>query len=245
MTFTAEDAEKGRIPQADPLNLRAMNQTRAEKSAEDIKRYIKERNMIPGDKLPTEKELSALLGVGRNTVREALRLLLSQNLITIRQGSGSFISEKKGICDDPFGFSMVDDKKRLTEELLQLRVMIEPQIAALAAQNRTPEDLKKVEEALLCAETAIGQQKNFAQEDADFHASIAMCTHNRVMSELVPVITRGVAIFSMHVREQEYRQTMIAHRSIYNAIRDQKPIEALQAMNYHLLYNQNRFLQES
>lgn len=221
-----------------------MNQTRVEKSAEDIKQYIKENNMVPGDKLPTEKELSALLGVGRNTVREALRLLLSQNLIMIRQGAGSFISEKKGVADDPFGFSMVDDKSKLTEDLLQVRVMIEPQIAALAAQNRTAEDLKKVEEALFRVEAVMEQKKDFAVEDADFHASIAMCTHNRVMSELVPVITRGVAMFSQGVKEQEYRQTLISHRNIYIAIRDQKPSEAHQAMCYHLLYNKNRFLQE-
>lgn len=221
-----------------------MNQTRVEKSAEDIKQYIKEHNMAPGDKLPTEKELSALLGVGRNTVREALRLLLSQNLITIRQGAGSFISEKMGVADDPFGFSMVDDKRKLTEDLLQVRVMIEPQIAALAAQNRTEEDLKHVEEALFRVEAAMEQQKDFAVEDADFHASIAMCTHNGVMSELVPVITRGVAMFSLRVKEQEYHQTMISHRNIYIAIRDQKPSEAHQAMSYHLLYNKNRFLQE-
>jgi len=221
-----------------------MNQTRVEKSAEDIRRYIKENNMAPGDKLPTEKELSALLGVGRNTVREALRLLLSQNLIMIRQGAGSFISEKKGISDDPFGFSMVDDKRKLTEDLLQVRVMIEPQIASLAAQNRTAEDLKKVEEALFKVEAAMEQRKNFAMEDADFHASIAMCTHNGVVSDLVPVITRGVDTFSQKVKEQEYHQTMISHRNIYFAIRDQKSDEAHQAMCYHLLYNKNRFLQE-
>jgi DNA-binding FadR family transcriptional regulator len=221
-----------------------MNQTRVEKSAEDIRQYIKDHNMVPGDKLPTEMELSKLLGVGRNTVREALRLLLSQNLITIRQGAGSFVSEKKGIVDDPFGFSMVDDKSKLTEDLLQVRIMIEPQIASLAAQNRTEEELKKVEEALLRVEEAIRQKRDFSVEDSDFHASIAMCTHNGVMAELIPVITRGVSTFSSKVKAREYEKTLITHRNVYVAIRDQKPNEAFQAMNYHLLYNINRFMQE-
>lgn len=221
-----------------------MNKTRVEKSAEDIKRYIKENNMVPGNKLPTEKELSALLGVGRNTVREALRLLLSQNLIMIRQGAGSFISEKKGVADDPFGFSMIDDKRKLTKDLLEARLIIEPQIAALAAQHRTEEELKKVEEALFHVEEAIEQQKDFSAEDVEFHSSIAMCTHNSVMSELLPVITRAIGFFSSNVKEREYRQTLISHRNIYYAIRDQKANEASQEMIFHLLYNKNRFLQE-
>ena len=87
--------------------MRTTGQTRVEKSSEDILQYIKDHNLTAGDKLPTEMELSKLLGVGRNTVREALRLLLSRNIVVIRQGAGSFVSDKNGISDDPLGFFMV------------------------------------------------------------------------------------------------------------------------------------------
>ena len=62
------------------------NQTLGQKAVEEIIELIKEKNYAPGDKLPTEKELSELLGVSRNMVREALRVLVSRNLVTIRQG---------------------------------------------------------------------------------------------------------------------------------------------------------------
>ena len=79
---------------------------------------IQEKGYGAGDKLPTEAELVETLGVGRNTVREALRILMSRNIVTIRQGSGTFISDKNGVADDPLGFFMMDDRRQLTEDLL-------------------------------------------------------------------------------------------------------------------------------
>ena len=224
--------------------MRTTGQTRVEKSSEDILQYIKDHNLTAGDKLPTEMELSKLLGVGRNTVREALRLLLSRNIVVIRQGAGSFVSDKNGISDDPLGFFMVDDRKKLIEDLLQARVIIEPQIASVAAQNRTEEELARLEDALKNVEQAMTERSNFSVEDEEFHTCIANCTHNNVIAELIPVITKGIAEFSSGVKKQEYQQTLVSHRNIFIAIRDQKPIEAGQAMSYHLLYNQNRYLQE-
>ena len=110
-------------------------QTLGEKTAQMLLEMIQKEGFGPGDKLPTEAELVESLGVGRNTVREALRILMSRNIVTIRQGSGTFISEKKGVVDDPLGFSMMEDRRRLTEDLIQVRLMLEPQLAALAAQG--------------------------------------------------------------------------------------------------------------
>ena len=68
-------------------------QTLGEKTAQNLLEMIQQKEYAPGDKLPTEAELVETLGVGRNTVREALRILMSRNIVTIRQGSGTFISE--------------------------------------------------------------------------------------------------------------------------------------------------------
>ena len=74
--------------------------TLADLAAEKLMDLIREREYLPGDKLPTEAELSEWLKVGRNTVREAVRILVSRNIVTVRQGSGTFISEKQGVIDD-------------------------------------------------------------------------------------------------------------------------------------------------
>ena len=208
-------------------------QTLGEITAQKLVRMIQEKGYVPGDKLPTEMELSEVLRVGRNTVREALRILMSRNIVTIRQGSGTFVSEKNGIPDDPLGFTMMEDTGKLTRDLLQVRVILEPPIAALAAQNATEE-----------VEALVRERKDYAEKDSQFHAQIAACSHNTVMSNLVPVITDGVRVFASAVRETEYDQTLVSHRAIFEAIRDKKAVEAQQAMYFHLMYNQNRYLME-
>lgn len=220
------------------------NKTLTEQVAERLMELIREEHYVPGDKLPTEAELSELLGVGRNTLREAVRILVSRNIVTVRQGSGTFVSEKLGVADDPFGFYLVKDRRRLTKELIQIRTILEPPIAALAAQNACSEDIEKLERILLETENLIRQKMDYADKDVEFHVQIAMCTHNEVMSNLVPVIGKGISVFAREVQNTEYRQTMISHRAIFHAIKERKSLEAQQAMYFHLLYNENRYKEE-
>lgn len=220
------------------------NRTLAERAAGDLISLIREKHYVPGDRLPTETELSERLGVGRNTVREAIRILGSRNIITVRQGSGTFLSEKQGVADDPFGFSLVENRRKLTRDLIQVRLILEPPIAALAAQNATEEEVESLREILLEIEGLIEKREDYAQKDVAFHEQIANCSHNSVMSNLVPVIGNGVAVFAREVQRTEYKQTLISHRAIYEAIRDGRAVDAQQAMYFHLLYNENRYLGE-
>ena len=203
-------------------------QTLGEKTAQMLLEMIQKEGFGPGDKLPTEAELVESLGVGRNTVREALRILMSRNIVTIRQGSGTFISEKKGVVDDPLGFSMM-----------------EPQLAALAAQNAAEEDLQKLEQIKEELEDLIRQRKDYSLKDSQFHEQIANCSHNQIMTNLVPVITEGVRMFAVSVQETEYEQTLSSHRRIFEAIRDRRGEDAKMEMYFHLMYNSNRYRAET
>ena len=80
-------------------------QTLVEQTTQRLLEMIQREGYGPGDKLPTETELVQRLGVGRNTVREALRSLASRNVVTVRQWAGTFISEKNGVADDREGRS--------------------------------------------------------------------------------------------------------------------------------------------
>lgn len=220
------------------------NRTLAEQAADDLMEYIKKKNLTPGDKLPTEMELSEILGIGRNTVREALRMVASRNIITIRQGAGSFVSEKNGIADDPLGFFWVEDRHQLTKDLLQLRIILEPPLASLAAQNATEEEVEQLGGILLELEALMKGKSDYTKMDMEFHIQIARCCHNGVAANLFPVISKGVLVFAEEVRETEYQQTLLSHRRIYEAVRDHKPMEAEQAMKFHLLYNTNRYMEE-
>ena len=218
--------------------------TLAEQVADGIMNLIQETPYKAGDKLPTEKELCESTGAGRNTVREALKILASRNVLEIRQGAGTFVSEKQGIPDDPLGFSMVNDHVKLTRDLLQVRIMLEPQIAALAAQCAKEHEIKELEEILEEMEAAMKKREDYSDLDTKFHTKIAQCTHNIVMENLLPVIGKGVAVFAREVAQTEYDRTWISHRKISCYIRDHKPFEAEMEMQYHLLYNTSRYEEE-
>ncbi len=218
--------------------------TLAEQVANGIMNLIQETPYKAGDKLPTEKELCERTGAGRNTVREALKILASRNVLEIRQGAGTFVSEKQGIPDDPLGFSMVNDHVKLTKDLLQVRIMLEPQIAALAAQCAKDHEIKELEEILEEMEAAMKKREDYSELDTKFHTKIAQCTHNIVMENLLPVIGKGVAVFAREVAQTEYDRTWISHRKIFCYIRDHKPFEAEMEMQYHLLYNTSRYEEE-
>ena len=218
--------------------------TLAEQVADGIMNLIQETPYKAGDKLPTEKELCESTGAGRNTVREALKILASRNVLEIRQGAGTFVSEKQGIPDDPLGFSMVNDHVKLTKDLLQVRIMLEPQIAALAAQCAKEHEIKELEEILEEMEAAMKKREDYSELDTKFHTKIAQCTHNIVMENLLPVIGKGVAVFAKEVAQTEYDRTWISHRKIFCYIRDHKPFEAEMEMHYHLLYNTSRYEEE-
>ena len=218
--------------------------TLTEQVADGIMNLIQETPYKAGDKLPTEKELCESTGAGRNTVREALKILASRNVLEIRQGAGTFVSEKQGIPDDPLGFSMVNDHVKLTKDLLQVRIMLEPQIAALAAQCAKEHEIRELEEILEEMEAAMKKREDYSELDTKFHTKIAQCTHNIVMENLLPVIGKGVAVFAKEVAQTEYDRTWISHRKIFCYIRDHKPFEAEMEMQYHLLYNTSRYEEE-
>ncbi|BFJ85080.1 FadR/GntR family transcriptional regulator [Ruthenibacterium sp. CLA-JM-H11] len=218
--------------------------TLAHSTAEKLVQYIREQQLAPGAKIPTEYELARMLGVGRNTLREAVRMLASRNILEIRQGAGTFVCEKMGVSDDPLGFTLVSDRRRLTDELMEIRCIIEPSIAALAARNATEQELTELEQACAAVEQCIREGQDFTAADQVFHTIIARCTHNSVMSNLIPVITRGVSVYASET-EQECVQTVRSHRRILQAIRLRHEADAQQAMLYHLLYNSYRRTKDS
>lgn len=81
------------------------------KIADDIISFILEENLHPGDKLPNEAILCERLNVGRSSLREAMRALVSRNIVTIQQGSGTYVASSTGVADDPLGLSFIKDKK--------------------------------------------------------------------------------------------------------------------------------------
>ena len=122
-------------------NLLSEEKSLPQKISEDIIALILEENLQPGDKLPNETILSERLNAGRSSVREAMKLLASRNIVTIRQGSGTYISSSPGMVDDPLGFTFIGNKQKLITDLLEVRFLLEPSIdiefhAAIALSSK-------------------------------------------------------------------------------------------------------------
>ena len=116
--------------------------SRIDLATEQIIGLIQEKNLQPGDRLPNEQELATLLEVGRSTLREAIRRLVTRNILVVRQGSGTYVSDQMGVPEDPLGLTFIKKGSALAKDLVDLRLMLEPEMAAIAAERIT-EDQKK------------------------------------------------------------------------------------------------------
>ena len=95
------------------MNLESDEKNLPQKISEDIISFILNEHLQPGDKLPNEAHLAKELNIGRSSLREAMKLLASRNIVTIRQGSGTYVATSPGVIDDPLGFTFISDKKKL------------------------------------------------------------------------------------------------------------------------------------
>ena len=170
--------------------------------ANEIRSQIESSGLAPGEKLPTESTLMQRYGVSRSTVREAMKLLQAENVVEIRRGLGSFVASKTGIGPDPLGLRF-EEQAHLLEELMEVRLLLEPGIAECAARRRGDADIALMEKA---AENG----EDYDAYDYRFHTAVAEGTHNRVLERMFPVILEAI--------EKGYEQTAYLHGSVERAL---------------------------
>ncbi|WP_400164417.1 FadR/GntR family transcriptional regulator [Brevibacillus sp. TJ4] len=135
----------------------------------------------PGSKLPTENELAAQFGVSRIPIREALSVLRAAGVITSRQGGGSFVEERVG-SGILHNIHIENEDAELIKHLFEMRKVLEPEAAFLAAQRRTPEHLERMWKALRWLEEELADENKITLEaDLEFHRSMFLATQNPVM----------------------------------------------------------------
>lgn len=205
--------------------------------SEQIKDLIAKGNLKAGDKLPNEFDMAEQLQVGRGTIREAVKILVSQNVLEIKRGNGTFVCERTGVADDPLGLWMIEDKQKLALDLCEVRLMIEPEIARLAAERGTEEEVG----ALKCAECAVEEKirngEDHSAEDICFHELLARMSKNQVVPNLIPVIQSAVNIFVKMTDSKLKEETIETHNKIIRAVEDGDGAGAKAAMERHLKLN--------
>lgn len=212
--------------------------------ADKIIDLIESKELLPGDRLPSEQELMKELNVGRGTIREAIKSLVSRNIVEIRRGVGTFVAEKTGVVEDPLGFSFINNKNKLVKDSMDVRLLLEPSIAKWAARNATDSEILEIIELSHKIEIAILNDEDYSDLDVEFHTKIANSSRNLVVENLIPILTTNIRslIDVTHAALKEH--TILNHKKIANAIKERDEEMAEQLMKEHIEINQ-KYLDKS
>jgi DNA-binding FadR family transcriptional regulator len=193
--------------------------------------------LAPGDRLPTEAELSTRLGVSRTALREALRMLAAKGLIESRTRAGTVVSPRSNWNHlDPDLLALREELEPdldFVSSLIEARRVVEPAAAAFAAQRATGEDLHRIEDAfnaMSCA--AQGDVEAFVAADEAFHIGVLLASRNPVFATFGGIIGSALrSAFRLTTSvEENHAATLALHRDVLEAIRLRRPDEARDLM---------------
>lgn len=209
--------------------------------AKDLKERIVCGDLKPGDKLPSEHEMVASYGISRTVVREAVSSLKSAGLVVARQGIGVFVLEPSAAAPFRIDAAELSTVKEVIS-LLELRISLESEAAALAAIRRSDEQVDKLREALEVMTRGIDAHEDAIDVDFRFHQEIAQATGNRYFMELfdylgmmaIPRARIGVYKADTDARTAYLQNVNREHHAIFQAIAKRDPEAARAAMRLHL-----------
>ena len=206
----------------------------ADTLAQRLQRRIAAGKFRTGERLPTESELMRMFGVGRSTVREAVRMLSDRGFLNVRQGAGTFVAA-------PAAFdALVEQRLRRADirELDEVRKILEAAIVERAtarrtphAARRTPQDMERIESLLAQrgAAAEAGDLERCIAADIAFHAAIAEATHNKILSELYRTTTGHLQKGFRHIYRDTacFRASQPTHARLARNIADTDVQQAL------------------
>jgi GntR family transcriptional repressor for pyruvate dehydrogenase complex len=203
--------------------------------ADQLIAQISSRTLSPGDVLPPERELVEAYGVGRSSVREALRMLESRGLISSR-GNGAFtVAEWRNPLNQSLGLLIAAAEGDL-HDLFEVRRILEGGAAALAAARRTEEHLAALHAAIADMEENLGDEGLYIDADVRFHLTVAEATGNRVALHLMHAIRNQLqdAFGTVYHIPGSPERSLAQHREIAGAIALRRPDEARERMHEHI-----------
>ena len=210
--------------------------TMSELIIDQMLQMIDQGIFVPGQKLPSEKELAEILCVSRPTVREAMRSLMTMGLVEIRCGDGTYLNDSVRLISEHFKNANLL-KHFSYNELIDTRLMLECETARLAALTVTQEDVQNLEHAYAeVAATMDVPDVEFHRVDARFHMAIAECSKNRFMKEILSALQDLLVLINVSVPSgREIRQQSGASsRAIVDAIEAGDSELARQLMHRHI-----------
>jgi GntR family transcriptional repressor for pyruvate dehydrogenase complex len=189
-----------------------------------------------GDRIPPERDLCQQLGIARTSLREALKAMELVGMVDSRVGDGTFVCPRSEFLSRPllWAFTGTDDTE--FQEIMEARIIIEENLAGLAAQRATEQEIKLIGEAVQMMQDSIARGEPILEADMAFHLAIAHASHNHLLA-------KSVQLLRNLMRQWLFYKVMIAdvaprilkrHLAIYRAIVQHKPVAARREMRLHL-----------
>lgn len=246
-TASLSSAEQGAAIPATPrsraggeiVGLRPIHVQHAEPASNEVARalldYILSGQVGPGEKLPSERQLSEQMGVGRSVIREGLKSLGLLGLVEFRHGGGTYF---RGATSEllprviEWGLMLGE---RHTVDLVEARQSIEKVTTGLAAQRRNESNLIEIERALEAMRTATTTEE-FVSADVGFHLAIADASGNTVLANMLKSIQSLLRVWISRVMDAEssFEGSFREHVPVFEAIRSQDQSAATAAMESHM-----------
>ena len=215
-------------------------QSIGEQVFEQLKELIINNEWKKGEKIPSENELAASFGVSRITVRQALQKLTALGLIETRFGEGSFIKETApGISMNQL-IPIAYLNENSLQEILEYRKVIEGNVAELAAQKASPEEIEKLEEAYKRMEQVKDDLEKFSKADLKFHLLLANMTGNSLIIQTFHIFNDVLdRAFSQIVSKRGNTAGIYYHKLLLEAVKSRISSQAKRIMDEHMedLYN--------
>jgi GntR family transcriptional repressor for pyruvate dehydrogenase complex len=197
-------------------------ETLTQRAQQQLEEVIVSGRMKAGSRLPSESDMAAMLSVSRPGVREAVRLLSAKGVVDVRTGSGVYVRELNGsMVRDPIEL-LLRHRAITIEEIVEVRTLVEVQLAGLAAERARPADIQVLEEAILALSKPGLTPGDYARLDVAFHARLAAAERNA----LFVILSETINMVMASKIESEYRENPEApqdaireHMAILNCVR--------------------------
>jgi GntR family transcriptional regulator, transcriptional repressor for pyruvate dehydrogenase complex len=203
---------------------------------EHVRSLISSGEVHPGDRLPPERELARKLKISRSSLRAGIGFLSAMGVLKSRHGAGTFVSSGPPALDSSSLSVLGALHGFLPWQMFEARLVLESNVAALAAERATDEHIAELAEEVAEMYAALTDPHEYLIHDVRFHRTIARASGNPILGALMETITANLYEYRSKtvVNAQDLKESAEMHREIYRAIRSHNPAQARVTMEQHL-----------
>src|SRR5271155_1028171 len=203
---------------------------------EHVRSLISKGEVHPGDRLPPERELARKLKISRSSLRAGIGFLSAMGVLKSRHGAGTFVSSGPPALDSSSLSVLGALHGFLPWQMFEARLVLESNVAALAAERATDEHIAELAEEVAEMYAALTDPQEYLIHDVRFHRTIARASGNPILGALMETITANLYDHRRQTagNSQSLRESAEMHREIFRAIRSRNPVQARRTMEQHL-----------